>query len=133
MTREIKFRAWHPEWGEMVESSSSNAWNYDKREFYPFCFEVGFSHYPHSDGWVLMEYTGMKDMNGREIYEGDIMNHLGLYGPNFVVDYDRGIFHLIYPGLPEHNNFYADLHKMLIHHAVIGNIYENPELIKVQP
>lgn len=45
--RQIKFRAWHPDWGEMIYSNMYSEWR-DKREWYPVCFEIGFNHYPHS-------------------------------------------------------------------------------------
>lgn len=69
--RSIKFRAWHDDFGEMVYSS--NNWEFGKREFTPFLFDVGFSNYPESENWKIMQFTGLKDCKGNDIYEGDII------------------------------------------------------------
>ncbi len=72
------------------------------------------------------QHTGLKDMHGKEIYEGDIMatnnNHKG------VVTYDECQYILASKeGEYEHDMFY----KVKNHGAtVIGNIHENPELLK---
>lgn len=53
MNREIKFRAYHPNFGEMVYGDMNNIL-YEKREFM-MMFDVGFSDYPES-GWSIMQY-----------------------------------------------------------------------------
>ena len=87
----------------------------------------------HEDGLVkrfeLMQYTGLKDKNGREIYEGDIVN-VNHYGGTKRLEtvqiYTTGGFADIHP-------FQGDgYHWSASKCEVIGNIYENPELLEQQ-
>ena len=115
MKREIKFRAWYE--GKMYEvfeiniSGSTVAISLPR---FPFIQDV----IPDE----LMQYTGLKDKNGNEIYEGDVIRHEfeGEYGPyehRDTVEYHEGAF---YPICEKPGNEFE----------VIGNIYENPELLK---
>lgn len=67
---------------------------------------------------VLMQYTGLEDKNGKEIYEGDI-----LYVPGFgnhELKYEDGLYVCEVRGVNQ---------AMAEQCEVIGNIYENPELL----
>ncbi len=87
--------------------------------------------YRISDGGVyLMEYTGMKDKNGKEIYEGDIVK--------LFIDGDPYLYEIIWE--EEHQRFGLVEADGTIEHdswaytsnndfEVIGNIYENPNLL----
>ena len=60
------------------------------------------------------QYTGLKDMNGKEIYEGDILTgNKDVYWDNILASFQAG-----YTGDIRNNEV-----------EVIGNIYENPELL----
>lgn len=78
----------------------------------------------------IMQYTGLTDKNGKEIYEGDIVKDLAVLPEDeerdyiSVVEFKWGSF-LIYDKEKEKYNTVA--HSTL---EVIGNIYENPELLK---
>ena len=72
MNREIKFRAWHKDLKKMFKigqiTLEKGIWNFEPndRDF------IGMS-IPCQPSFVLMQYTGLHDKNGKEIYEGDII------------------------------------------------------------
>jgi uncharacterized phage protein (TIGR01671 family) len=84
---------------------------------------------------VLMQYTGLKDKNGKEIYEGDIVKAIGKLDKNIgIVEY-RDEMASFYFKFETHAKF--PMHFTLaiwndegFEPEVIGNIYENPELLK---
>jgi hypothetical protein len=117
MSKEIKFRAWDIDEKRMYQNSINYAF---------WRVVADWKHTP-----VVMQYTGLHDHNGVEIYEGDIarrtdlpldrsvgkvvyVNDTGIYAASFVLE------------LPDGS--YVSLHTK--HCEVIGNIYENPELLK---
>lgn len=79
------------------------------------------------DKCVLMQYTGLTDKNGKEIYEGDIVKSEQWTPEIYRVWFSRGGFCF--------SNDTTDIEyvndaKYLEQFEVIGNIYENPELLK---
>lgn len=72
------------------------------------------------EDWKVMQFTGLKDKNGTKIFEGDILEN------GSVVCFRRGRFHPVYDGgnaEDEEDDFW------LSEREVIGNIYQNPELL----
>ena len=98
--RTIKFRAWHSGEACMID------WD--------FIIDDGILPYFRDEAFILMQYTGLRDKDGREIYEGDVVN--GYNGLQFEVGWD--------PEDAAWNMGSHDASRM----SVIGNIYENPEL-----
>lgn len=125
--RDIKFRAWDYDTNIMIYPDS-------KLETI-FCFDsVGLSVYQGNgselSSFELMQYTGLKDKNGVEIYEGDIIFWNNKYksivsykNGSFVRSYRNGNIYLLYDSNIED--------EILIDYKVIGNIYQNPYLLEV--
>ena len=81
---------------------------------------------PESDNFVLMQCTGLKDQEGQDIYEGDIVltDDYDVWG---VVSWDERGFRFYLKD--DYDNFGLDEFQPE-HLKVIGNIYENPDLLK---
>ena len=115
MKREIKFRAWD---GHKIV--------YDIELT---IFQSGWSVYGVAKGdAILMQYTGLKDKNGKEIYEGDILMD-GLK-ELMIVDWDKETASFIMVDAKDEEMGYSfECYSDLNHIEVIGNIYENHELL----
>jgi len=107
--RTIKFRVW----------DKGDKKIYYPARIFPDGFTLGFPS--ETKAGILMQFTGLKDRNGKEIYEGDILR---IGGSSRVVEWKEVCDDkLCYVGFPF---YYLDTERM----SVIGNIYENPELLK---
>lgn len=127
MSREIKFRAWHKAYLEMADVDSidfserraefDHALNYDHQEggvWSDFISEI-----------VLMQYTGLTDKSGTEIYEGDILED-----NEYPED---GISHAVVVWDAEREGWNTDGWGERIEsgaYEVIGNVWENPGLLE---
>lgn len=120
--REIKFRAWHKE-----EKIIGEVLGIDILHKEIFFSNEDVDCYEHTDfkDIELMQYTGLKDKNNKEIYEGDIF-HIGSKKILYVVEWiDCGL-----KGRQIKNKSWIGLDYWKDDIEVIGNIYENPELLE---
>ena len=124
--REIKFRAWIKELNEIREVEYINFWK--KMISFPnkFCKEYYLN--ADFDEIELMQYTGLKDKNNKEIYEGDIVKLRANHGIGVIKYYDEwGAFIVEYikprPLAVLGMNYYKE------DIEILGNIYEKSELL----
>jgi uncharacterized phage protein (TIGR01671 family) len=148
VSREIKFRAWdlkHKKWldfdypcdfhmnpltGKIQEDMDNSCSD-------PECCGGPSPMWRDQEGYIVEQFTGLHDKNGKEIYEGDIVR-LGL--GEVVWDEEEAGFHLRW-----HDRRFRDARASIIQRhdghepifanakyslEVIGNIHENPELLK---
>jgi uncharacterized phage protein (TIGR01671 family) len=126
--REIKFRAWDKAKKEFVpEHWFLSLWNDGSG-----CFRN--SHNVDSridlDDLILMQFTGLIDKNGKEIFEGDIISGGGKE-PDYIVEFSDGCFRgNEINGWDVMVNHFPLSQSVTISEPIIGNVYENPELVK---
>lgn len=128
--REIKFRAW---------DTKKNHFDYEPLiSRGKCCFIDSFDNFEeHEEGrMVLQQYTGLKDKNGKEIHEGDFIKLPEFYetreatNETFTItgyiEFKDGAWMFSDSGFVygEHTSYDGNF-------EVVGNIYENPELLEV--
>jgi uncharacterized phage protein (TIGR01671 family) len=124
--KDLHFRAWVKEKQKMRVVSAILGMETNKIviAFLDENEQFGCGSY-HQEDIILMQSTGIKDVNGREIFEGDIFNTPSQI--KFFVVFDKGCF--FYQNVfDEHPN--GLVYEIVRDWEVIGNIYENPELMK---
>nr|DAP23982.1 MAG TPA: YopX protein [Caudoviricetes sp.] len=123
-----KFRAWDKVFKEMVQV---NALVLDE-QVVKVTYKNGNVAKDDMKEYELMQSTGLKDKNGKEIFEGDIVDYKGREA---VVKWHGSYASFIYrfvDGLQERVSEWDPLFLACYHFEVIGNIYENPELLEVE-
>ena len=122
--RIIKFRAWDKVNNQMHERVTQiNYWSGQLTSV-----DVGITILRESN-FELMQFTGLTDKTGKEIYEGDVMQPKDMHDSN--IDYwhmtnGRAIPH---PRIVEWKKVGFNIPEDVEYWEVIGNIYENPELL----
>ena len=132
-----RFRAWDKDFKTMYEADDIMYIDFEEKQI---CVKTLFferaSRYDFND-IVLMQSTGLKDKNGKEIFEGDIIaiNLEGLETPiTAKVFQNRKIGILMFHAFEDNED--VPMVELLegdsVEFAIIGNIWENPELLEVR-
>ena len=135
--REIKFKAYHSEYGvggviSMSFYEKTRDINSDT-ECYAYYPKMNDSLLTSYNDVELMQYTGLKDKNGAEIYEGDIVLFDSRECLVTFKDGNFGVKQLMRVNLytDEMREYQEPLWNLVVDGCeVIGNIYENPELLE---
>ena len=129
MTKMPKFRAWDTHEQKMFANNELIIWGgnvyLDESQGLP-CRNLKCRSIP--DGY-LMQSTGLCDKEGTEVFEGDILHHQIQTNYTFIVKYDKDNTRWYGDGLSR--TYRIDITKdFLQYYKVIGNIYENQELLE---
>ena len=124
--REIKFRIWskkhkkyfynEDEIRKFYQEEDIHDKDLECEEFYQplISYSLEINNHSNTD-YILEQFTGLKDKNGKEIFEGDIIQHFAFdKGNTFVVEWDKHEGYQGYGVLSEWNRC-----------EIIGNIHEN--------
>ncbi len=147
MKREIKFRAWDKTAKAMVIIAPPHKFLAPKSSKNLSLEVVDFQNGSGGDEYELMQYTGLKDRNGTEIYEGDIIKNTN---KTLITSLDDDKLYLVEWQNGEYDEtdslakwlrykpgfIFKKIHEGMVlifeqyQIEVIGNIFENPELLK---
>ena len=120
--REIKFRAWGPGIDKTMHYNTDIS---GEGKFLVLYYDYS---YEEKENYILMQYTGLKDANGKEIYEGDIVKATSdqYTNENFIgkVIFDEGYF-CTWVNKNDIRGIWGDDNI-----EVIGNIFENKDLLE---
>ncbi len=111
MNRELKFRAWDTTFKRMKLSGMG--------------INRGVLGAEESD--IIMQYTGLKDKHGKELYEGDVLKYQS--SPLYRVSFSEAQFVLLYQ-VPDGGGQIALTQRKAGFMEVIGNVFENGDLLK---
>ena len=120
-----KFRAWLKKEQKMDNYIDHISWLEDEL----YCIGDGITYMVSAEDLVLMQSTGLKDKNGKEVFVGDI------------IKCTRGCLHEVYIEKEYGGTYFGGMPAVYLkdlgegyawteHEEIIGNVYENPELLE---
>ncbi len=112
---EIKFRAWDKENKVMLD------WDYDAQNILE-AIPLGVGD-EYTDCFEVMQYVGLSDNNGKEIYVGDLVIWMNFGEPIPVTVSEEHGYRFMLGGDIICKSFCSII-------SIVGNIYENPELLE---
>ncbi|MEI7578631.1 MAG: YopX family protein [bacterium] len=134
--REIKFRAWHKNWGSfanLTEDSDFMAGFNEEGQIY--IINNGYPDEKNRD-FIIQQFTGFRDSKGKEIYEGDFLqfNNDSSVVRLVVFHQPIGGFGLKYEEKPERilPIIVPLTIERVLAYEIVGNKFENPELLEVK-
>ena len=126
MNREIKFRIWDIENKEMLKVQELDF----EPTFYGGRIAIRpdqYNDYFDTEDMILMQYTGLNDKNGKEIYEGDIVGYNKI---KWIVKWNK--HRMGFSLYPTTKQLYDEMPINVeneLGFKILGNIYDNPELL----
>nr|DAW67592.1 MAG TPA: YopX protein [Caudoviricetes sp.] len=123
-----KFRAWLKKEQKMDNEIDHISWLEDEL----YCIGDGITYMVLAEDLVLMQSTGLKDKNGKEIFEGDIVD---FKGRKAIIKWHGAFASFIYRFIDEPQERKPKWDPLFLAYLkleIIGNIYENPELLEVE-
>lgn len=133
MNREILFKAKRKDNGEWVEGYMVK-YPSGKVEIFKKCVELPDVLLRYEvDPKTICEYAGLKDKNGKEIWENDILRRDGYW--DIRIEFENGVFMVRNTDKVQYINrvVYTPISIFDIKmYEVIGNIFDNPELLEVR-
>lgn len=124
--REIKFRAWDKDLKRWTNYSIAD----DLPRFYDKhtgCWETD----REGERFILCQYTGLKNFNGKEIYEGDIVSAVGFFGWIGVAKYFDKNPSFVFEAIDKnYRGSRLSMTQFDRYVKILGNIYENPEMLE---
>ena len=138
--REIKFRAWDIENNKFLIQEEENT---NIKELFDLFNLLNHCEIKYKERFILEQFTGLKDKNGKDIFEGDILNLKTSNPDNWaikefrkstivVVSFEKGSF------VDENTSMQlwdkirniSYSHESWTHYEIIGNIHQNKDLLK---
>lgn len=121
-----RYRAWLKKEQKMDNYIDHISWLEDEL----YCIGDGITYMVSAEDLVLMQSTGLKDKNGKEIFEGDILDYKGRKAlVRWHGSYASFIYRFV-DELQKRNTEWKPLYLAYMKCEIIGNIYENPELLE---